>query len=35
MCSYLIDKGQYSGVIIYMEYDLDGYNFKPRYEQYN
>ncbi len=33
MCSYLIDKGQYSGVIIYMEYDLDGYNFKPRYEQ--
>lgn len=30
MSSYLIKKDQYTGEIIYMEYDLEGYKFKPR-----
>jgi len=28
--SYLIKKDKYSGEIIYMEYDIEGYKFKPR-----
>lgn len=30
MSSYLVKKDEYSGKIIYMEYDLEGYNFKPK-----
>ena len=30
MSSYLIKKDQKSGEIVYMEYDLEGYKFKPR-----
>lgn len=30
MSSYLIKKDQKTGEIIYMEYDLEGYKFKPR-----
>ena len=30
MSSYLIKKDNYTGEIIYMEYDLEGYKFKPK-----
>lgn len=30
MSSYLIKKDQKTGEIIYMEYDLEGYKFKPK-----
>lgn len=30
MCSYLVNKDQYTGKIVYMEYDLEGYKFKPK-----
>lgn len=30
MSSYLIKKDKTSGEIIYMEYDIEGYKFKPR-----
>lgn len=31
MSSYLIKKDNYTGEIIYMEYDLEGYKFKPKH----
>lgn len=30
MSSYLIKKNQNTGEIVYMEYDLEGYKFKPK-----
>ncbi len=30
MSSYLIKKDKYSGEIVYMEYDLEGYKFNPK-----
>lgn len=30
MSSYLVKKDRYTGEIVYMEYDLEGYNFKPK-----
>lgn len=30
MSSYLVKKDKYTGKIVYMEYDLEGYNFKPK-----
>ncbi|MCH5166496.1 MAG: hypothetical protein J1F35_01260 [Erysipelotrichales bacterium] len=32
MSSYLIKKDNYTGEIIYMEYDLEGYKFKPKHD---
>lgn len=32
MHSYLLCKGDYTGIIIYMEYDLEGYSFSPKYD---
>lgn len=30
MCNYSVKKDKYSGEIVYMEYDLEGYKFKPK-----
>lgn len=30
MSSYLVKKDKYTGEIVYMEYDLEGYKFKPK-----
>lgn len=30
MSSYLIKKDKYTGEIIYMEYDIEGYKFRPK-----
>ena len=30
MSKYMVQKDKYSGNIVYMEYDLEGYSFKPK-----
>lgn len=30
MSNYLVKKDKYTGEIVYMEYDLEGYDFKPK-----